>query len=261
MSHEIAAEIQTDGVPGAWDVALCYEATAQEILWLQVGGDGLSVAYTQADGQVLMQSYDAGWQGILALDRLTLRVSAGTARCHHISPGYFTKMLAFFDEAQKTHQPYDVTQPMIASLIVDTQMLPERRVLELWFQGNLFNPSPEFHVFMALLRRTEGYFLIRFLLSQSEIGGSLREFCTSYGVSYSHFRRLCQQALGGAIKGELRAWRMARSLLDTLDGQQSLTDVALQNGYASSSHFSNEIKGFLGVSPRSLSNILGMVAK
>ncbi|MGL6148964.1 MAG: helix-turn-helix domain-containing protein, partial [Plesiomonas sp.] len=78
---------------------------------------------------------------------------------------------------------------------------------------------------------------------------------------YSHFRRLCRHALGSAAKAELRDWRMARSLLDVVEGQENLTQVAIKHGYASSSHFSNEIRELLGVSPRGLSNIIQLASK
>ena len=62
--------------------------------------------------------------------------------------------------------------------------------------------------------------------------------------------------MGAAAKSELRDWRMARSLLDVVERQGTLTEVALKHGYSSSSHFSNEIRQLFGVSPRGLTNII-----
>lgn len=42
------------------------------------------------------------------------------------------------------------------------------------------------------------------LLEQSYGGEKLQDLAGRYGVSVSHFRRLCRQALGGAAKSELR---------------------------------------------------------
>ena len=39
---------------------------------------------------------------------------------------------------------------------------------------------------------------------------SITELAQRYGVSVSHFRRLCRQALGSAAKPALRGWRTGR---------------------------------------------------
>ena len=42
------------------------------------------------------------------------------------------------------------------------------------------------------------------------------------------------------------------------EGPASLTDVALEFGYASSSHFSKEIRELVGIAPSSLIDITGL---
>ena len=108
----------------------------------------------------------------------------------------------------------------------------------------------------SFLRRTEWYWLIRFLLNESVNNGKLHELGARYGLSYSHFRRLCRNALGNSAKSELRGWRIARALLDVVEEGQSLTQVAMRYGYASSSHLSNDIRDAFGVSPRGLWNMI-----
>jgi AraC-like DNA-binding protein len=68
-------------------------------------------------------------------------------------------------------------------------------------------------------------------------------------VSESHFRRLCRRALGRGLKRELRQWRAANAVLDVVESRDSMTDVAISNGFASSSHFSREIRDLFGISP------------
>lgn len=66
-----------------------------------------------------------------------------------------------------------------------------------------------------------------------------------YGVSYSHFRRLCSYALGGKVKTELCGWRVARAVLEIIEGNSDMTTIAHKYGYSSSSHFSAEVKSRL----------------
>ncbi|MEF9672999.1 AraC family transcriptional regulator [Pseudomonas sp. PCH446] len=47
----------------------------------------------------------------------------------------------------------------------------------------------------------------------------------------------------------MRDWRTAKALLSMIGSECSLTDVALEFGYASSSHFSKEVRELLGVAP------------
>ncbi|WP_080410655.1 helix-turn-helix domain-containing protein [Burkholderia ubonensis] len=100
-----------------------------------------------------------------------------------------------------------------------------------------------------LLRSDESYSLVRFLLSERQNFKSVTELSCQYGVSESHFRRLCRRALGTNLKSELRRWRAASAILGIVDGHESLTNIAICSGYASSSHLSKEIKDFLGISP------------
>ncbi|HHJ1147121.1 TPA: helix-turn-helix domain-containing protein [Proteus mirabilis] len=70
-----------------------------------------------------------------------------------------------------------------------------------------------------------------------------------YGVSGTHFRRLCKRYLGNCGKSQLRSWRAASSILTTLSTDESLTQIAVDNGFSSASHFSNEIKTLFGITP------------
>ncbi|MEX3846704.1 helix-turn-helix domain-containing protein [Paraburkholderia sp. BR10882] len=100
------------------------------------------------------------------------------------------------------------------------------------------------------LRAQETYGLVRFLLDESVGITSIAALSQRYGVSESHFRRLCRQALGNGLKLELRRWRAAMAVLDVVGGSESLTDLATRHGFSSSSHFSREIRNLFGFSPR-----------
>ncbi|EAA3124006.1 AraC family transcriptional regulator InvF, partial [Salmonella enterica subsp. enterica] len=137
----------------------------------------------------------------------------------------------------------------------------DRKRCEYWFLQQIITPSPAFNKVLALLRKSESYWLVGYLLAQSTSGNTMRMLGEDYGVSYTHFRRLCSRALGGKAKSELRNWRMAQSLLNSVEGHENITQLAVNHGYSSPSHFSSEIKELIGVSPRKLSNIIQLADK
>lgn len=102
---------------------------------------------------------------------------------------------------------------------------------------------------LAFLRAQESYGLVRFLLRERANPQPIAALAARYGVSEPHFRRLCRQALGRGLKRELRQWRAAQAVLEVVESRDSMTEVAMSNGFASSSHFSREIKDLFGVSP------------
>jgi AraC-like DNA-binding protein len=71
-----------------------------------------------------------------------------------------------------------------------------------------------------------------------------------YGLSKSHFNRLCREVLGNGVKHELRLWRATEAMLEVFDRREALTAIAYDHGFSSPSHFSREVKELFGVSPR-----------
>lgn len=198
---------------------------------------------------------------LLLLDRVDVRVLKGILSLRPLRLEVLSKLLVFIDEAQNIVD-FDTDSIHWALLpVLDVTVWQDRKCCEYWFVQQMLDPSPMFDHLLALLRRSESYWLVRYLLVQSTCNSTLQALGQRYGISYSHFRRLCRHALGCAAKSELRDWRMARSLLDVAEGQENLTLVAIKHGYASSSHFSNEIRKLLGVSPRELSNIIELATK
>lgn len=115
--------------------------------------------------------------------------------------------------------------------------------------GNRMGSDADDSRLCDFLRSQETYGLVRFLLDEGMSKHPISALSHRYGVSESHFRRLCRRALGKGVKRELRQWRAATAVLDVVMGKQSMTDVAMTHGFASSSHFSREIKDLFGVSP------------
>jgi AraC-like DNA-binding protein len=102
------------------------------------------------------------------------------------------------------------------------------------------------------LRRREAYTLVRYLLNSRSEGRTLLQLCVLYGLSYSHFRRLCNRILGGSVKDRMDAWRAARSALALVEQDRPVWTIAAEQGYASASHISHDMKRRFGLTPRAL---------
>jgi len=107
--------------------------------------------------------------------------------------------------------------------------------------------TPQYRQIATLLRRTEAYSMVSFLLQEGQ-GEKVEALSARYGVSAGHFRRIFRASLGDSPKSSLNDWRLAKAVLAVIERRQSVTDVAMAHGYASPSHFSNEVKKTLGLS-------------
>lgn len=172
-----------------------------------------------------------------------------------------SKLLAFIDGTGLMDTTYAEPDKWVLLSPEFRAIWQYRKRCEYWFLQQIITPSPVFNKILTLLRKSESYWLVGYLLAQSTSGSTMRMLGEDYGVSYTHFRRLCSRALGGKAKSELRNWRMAQSLLDSVEGHENITQLAVNNGYSSPSHFSNELKELIGVSPRKLSNIIQLADK
>ena len=117
----------------------------------------------------------------------------------------------------------------------------------------------------AFVRNVESYWIAHFLLSQvmnedkeSETH-KIYNASRIYGVSESYFRKLCHHAFTRGPKKQLRLWRAANSALQLIENDQSIATIAGDNGYASSSHFSSEIKSLFGITPREFKKLEGLL--
>ncbi|MCK3838860.1 MULTISPECIES: helix-turn-helix domain-containing protein [Pseudomonas] len=194
-----------------------------------------------------------GWQGLLAW-RQGLQVVEGSAEVLPLSCASLVKLQFFIDQGVEPDFQVSNSQPW-AALSDEGAKHQTLAELESWYLAQCLQGGWEHREFAQHLRRSESYQLLGFLLERGAHSEKLRDLAGRYGVSVSHFRRLCRQALGGAAKSELRDWRAAKALLTMVEGTGSLTDVALEFGYASSSHFSKEVRELVGVAPSSLIDI------
>lgn len=196
-------------------------------------------------------------QGILVLKPGTLSIESGTLYYSSVEFPFLVKLQVFIDRARNKKKNYSESSP-IGYLTAEIGPRPSLRKIEYWFLNQIFMSAEGVNEFSSILQHNECYDLVDFLLDESfdNEGQRLQLLCERYGLSASHFRRLARVALGKSAKVELRDWRLARALFEMLEGHKNLTTIAMNHGYSSLSHFSNEIKDVFGMSPRNLKNIL-----
>lgn len=199
----------------------------------------------------------AGWEGLLAItDHRRLNpvpTPLRAVRCPSL-----VRLQVFIDQGCDVPREQAAVLP-VACLSVPLAMARDAQLLEPWYIHQALGASAEYERFAVALRSSEEYWLVRYLLEQGGRQDSLQMLARRYGVSVSHFRRLCRQALGGATKPALRDWRVARALLEVIREGRSLTEVAQNQGYCSSSHLSRDVRELLGVAPSQLGNIAGVM--
>lgn len=189
---------------------------------------------------------------LLLIDRSQIEVTAGKVIYHPLRIDILSKLLAFIDEStgsveREHHELFADALPFASEVVLFSKVASEA-----WFLATYLSSDNINEILFQHLRKTECYKLVRYLLSQSLIQTSLYDLAELYGVSYSHFRRLCSYALGGKVKTELCGWRVARAVLEMIEGNSDMTTIAHKYGYSSSSHFSAEVKSRLGKTPREL---------
>ncbi|WP_343042769.1 helix-turn-helix domain-containing protein [Pandoraea horticolens] len=170
----------------------------------------------------------------------------GAWRFQNISLFEVAKLLAFLECCLGDEMP--LPQAKCDRLIVVPTGLNARK-FEAWLIGHVPDADTDAQGLFEFARAQECYWLVRFLLQEGAAAKSVAALGKRYGVSESQFRRLCCQALGRSLKRELRLWRAVRAVLNVVEGRESMVDVAMRNGFSSSSHFSREIKELFGISP------------
>lgn len=227
------------------------------MLYVSTKTDGCTLEI-KTSRQSTVFSIEALQQGVLLLAPGSINIISGELRCVTLNFMQLAKLQAFLDRAdnKKEITYHNASWSYVA---VDWNDVPSMREVEYWFLDRYFQDSHDISTFSNVLRRNEWYGLVDFLLREFCDGASnqrLQELCSRYGLSVAHFRRLARYALGNTAKVELRDWRLAGALLELSEGKNSITTVAMNHGYSSLSHFSNEAKVVLGVSPRNIKKIL-----
>ena len=78
---------------------------------------------------------------------------------------------------------------------------------------------------------------------------TLKSLAARLGYSEFHTTRKFREICGMQLRDYMRARRLAFALKAVRDGQESLTDIALDHGFSSSEAFSRAFKNAYGVSP------------
>ncbi|WP_256590937.1 MULTISPECIES: helix-turn-helix domain-containing protein [unclassified Pseudomonas] len=228
---------------------------SERVLHLRVSESPVYLASQQCAATACLP---AGWEGLIAING-AFEVKGG-GQILPVSEAPLVKLQVFIDlgNALIDQRP---SQAPWAALSVACSTFQSERALERWYIEQAMDAGVAWQAFASVLRHTESYGLVRFLLEQGTHSEKLTTLAQRYGVSVSHFRRLCRQALGTAAKPALRGWRTAQALLNMSLQDGSLTDVALEFGFASSSHFSKEIRELVGFTPSSLADITYLPGK
>lgn len=125
--------------------------------------------------------------------------------------------------------------------------------------------NPRLENLFSFIRNVESYWISHFMLSQvmnqdnESDSNKISNASKIYGVSESYFRKLCHHTFTRGPKKQLRLWRAAHSVLQLIEKDNSISAIAGNNGYASSSHFSSEIKSLFGITPREFKKLEGLL--
>ncbi|MGG4664636.1 helix-turn-helix domain-containing protein [Providencia vermicola] len=116
---------------------------------------------------------------------------------------------------------------------------------------------PLFNCWCNVLRKYEAYGMMRFILeaAQSDKNANINQLCARYGVSASYFRQLYRENFNKTAKRKIMSVRMANAILQLIESESSILDVGLEAGYCSASHFTNDIKKELGLTPSEIRHL------
>lgn len=193
-----------------------------------------------------------GCQGLLVVKSGSLKVLSGEIKCSSLNFSLLAKLLVFIDNAGSVSPGSGGDEWSYMPGLLKKRVTA--RNLEYWLIANCLQKTAGIDSFCNILRGSESYMLVNFLFNESvnNVDHQLQQLCQQYGLSSSHFRRLSRKALGKSTKTELRKWRLGRAMLELLNSDGSLTTIAMNNGYSSLSHFSNEMKDVMGLTPTKL---------
>jgi AraC-like DNA-binding protein len=244
MMHESARLDSSVVSPGKW-------------VLLPRGGIFLLKA---SDRSVTLEVERGTYSRVLRLDR---HRSALVANRHHVQaisrdgawyfesiPIYETsKLLAFLDSGATSRSARcGLRVGCEGCLVADVPGDVSVETFERWLVTSFAKRVISVETLLDFVRAGESYKLVRFLLAERLQFRTIDELAVRYGLSESHFRRLCRQAFGGSLKREIRRWRAAAGAMAFLEERRNMTDIAINNGFANASHFSREVKNFFGIS-------------
>ncbi|MGH8516285.1 MAG: helix-turn-helix domain-containing protein [Panacagrimonas sp.] len=142
----------------------------------------------------------------------------------------------------------------LGALIEDSDRAADtRRRILCAFDRPLQEPSVfDQHFFgVELTKRTLDSRVAVAIRAISEPGGHILladDFAHKAGLSVSRYTHLFTREMGVSFR-RVRAWKRARGLLPLVAQEASLVNVALDTGYADSTHFCHSIRQFYGYKP------------
>jgi AraC family transcriptional regulator len=81
---------------------------------------------------------------------------------------------------------------------------------------------------------------------------SLEQLARGVGASVFHVSRVFRERVGMSLHAYRDELRLRSALPEVLDGSRSLTEIALDHGYASPSHFTDRFRARYGMAPSAL---------
>lgn len=217
-------------------------------------GRAIVVVAAQCPVVATLRAGDAIWsvvvppeqRALLCAGQLPL-VLEGAVAGYQVPASTLSRWMAFRDSAfeapvpaEHPRHPFQLTSPKaIERLELLSALLIE-----------LLRCDPESHERLrAHVAAGEHYQIARYVLSEGP-ASRVGDLASAYGLSVTQFRRRCGEVFGRSAKHQLRELRASRALLQYEGSHTAFTDLALGSGYASQSHFSDEIKAFVGLAPR-----------
>lgn len=174
-----------------------------------------------------------------------------------INSGYLAELLAFLDIAndgcERKYAVMEGVSPLQRGAF-SNQLCANWQQLQSWFvMKYIFDEkNNDFSRFCCSIRQQEAYQLIRYLNNNCDNSEKIVSLSKEYGLSYSYFRRKTSNYLGDTAKVRMLSWRLAKTALDIIGTKDNITDIAMNNGFASSSHVCQALILSLGIKPSSL---------
>lgn len=196
-------------------------------------------------------------RSLLAIAPASVTVESGELQCLLLDFTLLARLQVFIDKSLNKESTHS-SRMLVGCMPTVLRTEPEQKEIEYWLLHQALHGTEGLEHFSNVLRQSEWYALVEFLFDayRSNSNQRLQTLCSRYGLSVSHFRRLSRRALGNTAKSALRDWRLGQALFELINGDNNLTTIAMNHGYASLSHFSNEVKDVIGVSPRNLKKLL-----
>lgn len=182
------------------------------------------------------------------------RILTGT-----VNIGYFSELLAFLDAAYQvcsdvnTYRNSDAQNQHNGNVCLTYLELEQLFIISYIRRIDDF----DFVTLCEFIRQQESYMIANYLI-ESYINndiGNVTNLSERYGLSYSNFRKKTQLYFGDTVKTKMQVWRLTKTMLDIVETKESLTHIAMTNGFSSQSHLNQVILSSFGMTPSSLRKI------